>query len=103
ERIVRNTHRVGTHVGDQCHRAVLSHLHAFVETLCQRHGALGRVTQTVVRRLLKLRGREGRRRIAALLLLCHACHFPRSASRSSDDGVGFCLRVYFHFLALKLG
>jgi hypothetical protein len=37
--------RVGTHVGDQTHRT-LSQVDAFVELLCQGHGASGSIAQT---------------------------------------------------------
>ena len=69
-RFVRNAHGVGTHVGDERHRAAIAKFKAFIEALGNVHRALGGIAEALVGCLLE-RGRDERRhgRAAAFLFL----------------------------------
>ncbi len=102
QRIVRNVHRIGTHVGNQRDRAFVTEFHAFIELLRQGHGAFGGVAQPVISGLLQFRSREGRRRIALLFLLRDAGHLPFGLGDRPDDLVRGFLILYFDVLAFVL-
>ena len=51
-RLVRNTQRVGTHIGDETGNPFAGHVHAFVQLLCGTHGAVGGKTEFAVGLLL---------------------------------------------------
>ena len=64
-----NTHRVGTHIGDQTDIGAF-HGDPFVKLLSQLHGAFGRIIQLLVGLLLHTAGGKGRqRRFFAVFLL----------------------------------
>ena len=102
QRVVRNMHRVRAHVRDQRDGALRAQLHAFIESLRQRHGALGGVAQPVVGRLLQFRRRERRRRIAPLLLLRHRRHLPLGLAHRRNNLVGGLLVLDFHVSVVVL-
>ena len=67
-RFVRDAHGVGTHIGDERHRAAIAEFKAFIEALGNVHRALGGIAEALVGGLLE-RGRDERRhgRAAAFL------------------------------------
>ena len=66
--IFRQSHRVGTHVGNQTNRA-LAHVYAFVQLLGCAHGAVGGHAQFAHGLLLQGRGGKRRGRVAAAFFL----------------------------------
>jgi len=68
QRVLRQVHRVGTHVGDQADGAFLADRHAFVQLLRDLHG-LARGEAELARGFLLQGGGGERRRRAALALL----------------------------------
>src|SRR6266851_610825 len=85
QRVVRNIHGVGAHVGNQRNRAFVTELHTFIELLREGHGALGGVAQPVVSRLLQFGSRERRRRIALLFFLRDAGYLPLGLADGGDN------------------
>ena len=77
DRLGRQRHRVGTHVGDQAD-AAFADVDAFVQLLRQAHGALGVEAELARGFLLQRRGGEGRRRVAAALLAIDGEHPQRA-------------------------
>jgi hypothetical protein len=65
ERLAGEVRRVGTHVGDQAHRAFARDLHTFVQLLGCAHRPLGAEPEPRGGRLLHRRGDERGRRAAA--------------------------------------
>src|SRR4029077_1123727 len=102
QRIVRDVHGIGAHVGNQRDGAFLAKLHAFVEPLRQAHGALRGVAQAVVSSLLQLRRRERRRRVAPLFLLRYRSNLPLGLAHRRDDLVRRFLVPNLDVLALVL-
>ena len=68
QRLARELHAVGAHVGDQAHR-LAAEVDALEQALRGLHRAVGREPQLARGLLLQGRGAEGRRRVAADLLL----------------------------------
>ena len=66
--LVRQTERVGTHIGDQAHSAFALNINAFVELLSDGHGAPGSHIQLPAGLLLERRGSKGGRRLPLLFL-----------------------------------
>ena len=67
ERLVGDADGVGPHVGDEADRAELADRLALVEPLGEGHGLADREADRAGRRLLQLRGGEGRGRVLAPL------------------------------------
>ena len=88
ERIGRQAHRVGTHVGDQAHRAFLAQRHALVELLRHPHGAAGGEAELARGLLLQGRGGEGRGRAALALLAGDVGDVERAAGSRGDALAG---------------
>ena len=67
-RLFGDAGRIGTHVGDEGHRAPFAEFQTFIELLGRAHGAFGRIAQALVGRLLEGGGdkRRGRRLLAFL-------------------------------------
>ena len=102
ERVVRDAHGIGAHVGDQRDGTFLAQLDAFVQFLRERHGALGGVAQAIVSSLLQLGSGERRRRIAPLFLLRDGRDDPFGFLHGRDDFVGVGLIIDFDVFALEL-
>ena len=102
ERVIRDAHGIGAHVGDQRDGAFLAQLDAFVEFLRERHGALRGVPQAIVRSLLELGSGEWRRRIAPLFLLRDGGDDPLGLLHGRDDFIGVGLIIHFDVFALEL-
>ena len=66
-RLGRDAERVGTHVGNETHRAHTCNVHAFIELLGNRHGAAGRHVHLAGGLLLQGGGGKGRRGGALLI------------------------------------
>ena len=79
ERLLREVHRVGTHVGDQT---------LLVEVLRHGHGLRDRHAQLAARLLLERRGREGRRGITLRGLLLGFRHRELGAGRAAEERFG---------------
>ena len=103
QRLIGHAHRIGAHVRNQRNRAFIAQFHAFIQPLRQHHGALRCIAQTVVCRLLQLRGRERRLRVAPLLLLRNFGNLPTRFFYRRDDRVGFRLRMDFDVFAFVFG
>ena len=67
--IFRDARAVGTHVGNEGHRAFAAEVHALVQFLGNRHGSPGRVAEADVGLLLERAGGERRRRLLGAVLL----------------------------------
>jgi hypothetical protein len=100
--LIRDAHRVGTHIGDQGRGARFAQVHAFIQALGDVHGPLGRVAQALVGGLLQSGGDERRRGRTFALLYFHGGHtefFPRDALL---DGGGFLAVFQGGLLAVDL-
>ena len=60
QRLIGNTQRVGSHIGDQTHRSQAVDLHTFIQLLGHLHGPLGLIAQTAGSILLERGGDKGR-------------------------------------------
>ena len=95
-RLVSQTERVGTHIGDQTGKAVLAQLDALIQLLRDAHGAARRHVQLAARLLLEGRGDERGRRGAFFLAALDLA----DGERLSGDGVHHAHRL---LLVLQLG
>ena len=87
-RLLGNAHRVGAHVGNQTDRALLAELDALVQLLRHAHRLAHRKAHASRRRLLQLRGGEGRLRFPLARLGLHLGDGPlRTAGGEGDDVV----------------
>lgn len=106
-RFVRDAHGVGTHIGDERHRAAIAEFKAFIEALGNVHRALGGIAEALVGGLLE-RGRDERRhgRAAAFLFFnggnreWRALH--RLFERVGGFGIGDDRLLAFYFPKLGL-
>ena len=80
-RLVRDTDRVGTDIGNQTRCALLADLYALIELLSNHHGAFRRESQLAGRILLHARRRKRRR---GMLVLFALLDFGRGEFRVSD-------------------
>ena len=87
-RLVGDAQGVGAHVGDQTGQAGALQLDALIQLLRHRHGALGGHAQLARGLLLKGRGDEGRRRLAALLGLFDVGDRVDAVADVGEDAVG---------------
>ena len=93
QRLLGDTQRVGTHVGDQTHGALVCDLHAFIELLRDHHCPARRHVE-LARGLLLERGRGERRRgIALFLRFFDALHRKRLLLHLGEDLVDLLLAV----------
>ena len=102
DRGVRDTHRVGAHVGDQADRALIAHLHAFVELLRRPHRTPRRKPQLFRGFLLDGAGREGRRRLPAALAGTDGRDDERQLFDFGDDVAGCLLGLDLRLVAVEL-
>ena len=100
KRLLGNAQRVGTHVGDEAHRALAGDVHALVELLRDGHRAARRHVQLTRRLLLEGRGRERRGRRARLVRALDGFHLKRGALDVLDDGVDGLFRVRLGLFAV---
>ncbi len=98
QRILRQTQRVGTHIGDKAHGALTLDVHAFIQLLGDGHGAPRRHTKAARSLLLKRGGDERRRRAALLGPVLDGLHLEGLALDGLDDR--FDLLLVFQFLFL---
>ncbi len=94
DRVVADTDRVGTHVGDQADRTLAAERHAFIQALRKAHRAAGREAELARGFLLQGRGGERRRRPPLALL---GLHFgdDQAALRGLEQGLARGVRVCF--------
>ena len=85
ERLVRQAKGVCTHIGDQTNCAVALYVHALIELLGDRHGALGRHVQFSGSLLLERRGDKRGRGRAALFRFFQTLHPEAAALHVADD------------------
>ena len=95
-RLVGESQRVGTHIGDQTGKTVLTQLDALIQLLRDAHGAARRHVQLAARLLLEGRGDERGRRGALFLAALDLA----DSERLSGDGVHHAHRL---LLILQLG
>src|SRR5271157_2556970 len=76
ERLVRDTGRVGTHVGDKPDRALVAEIDTFVEALRDDHGSLHAEAQLARGVLLELAGGEWRCWTPSALALVDRADIP---------------------------
>ena len=89
----RNTQTIGTHIGDQAHRAVTGNVHAFIQRLGRAHGAQCGKAQAAAGFLLQRTGdKRGRRRFFALALF-KLRHSILGAFQLFQNRIGFLLVV----------
>ena len=103
QRLFGDSLGVGTHIGDEAHGAHAGNLHAFIELLRQRHGALGRHAQLPGRLLLQGGGDKRRRRGAPLLAALDALHLEGLPPAGVGDSLnlGFAAQLPFFRIAVK--
>ena len=92
-RLVSQTERVGTHIGDQTGKAVLAQLDALIQLLRDAHGAARRHVQLAAGLLLERRGDE--RRCGGALFL--AALDIADGERLAGNGVDNMHRLLFVF------
>ncbi len=102
-RLVRDTQRVGTHIGDQTDGPVAGDLHTFVQRLGGPHGAGGREAVAAAGLLLEGGGNEGRRRHTAAAALIHLGDGVGLALQGSQNAVGLVLVGDRQLFALGVG
>ena len=92
---VGKAQRVSTHIGDKAQGALALHVHAFIQLLCQHHGALGGHVQLPGSLLLQGRGSKGRRSRALLFRLFHIGDGERPILYIVNDclGLGFVFQL----------
>ena len=90
-RLIGDTRRVGSHVGDQPDAAGTAERHTFVQPLGDAHRFAGREIQLFVGFLLHHAGRERQRRLALFARGFHRSHLIRCALELSENGVHFFL------------
>ena len=88
-RLVRDAQRVGTHIGDEAHGAVVLDVHPFIQRLGGPHRAGGRKAEGPAGVLLQGGGDEGRGRRTPALALVHLGHRVGLALQRGEDRVGF--------------
>src|SRR5204863_2603309 len=97
-----NASRVGAHVGDEPHRALVANLHAFVEVLCEPHRALGTEAELLGGVLLERAGGERRRRILSALATLYFRDLESLAGlERGENGVRLFLVVDDRLLAVE--
>lgn len=104
--LVRDTQRVGTHVGNETHGAHARYLHAFVELLGCLHGAAGLEAQLAGGLLLEGRGGEGRCRALSADALLHRSNGEGFPFQLCQDAVSLLLVGKLHLAlggAVELG
>ena len=102
QRLLGKAQRVGTHIGDQADGALGAQLHAFIELLCDRHGAPRRHIELARSLLLKRRGDKGRRRRAALFRTLDGRDGKLPARNVALDLECFLLAVQLALLAVAI-
>ena len=89
--LVRDAQRVGTHIGDQTHRAMPGDVHAFIQRLSCPHGAGGGKAVAAAGLLLQGGGDEGRRGHPVALALFQLAHHIVFALQRGEDAVRLLL------------
>ena len=92
-RLIRQTERVGTHIGDQTGQAVLTQFDAFIQLLRNAHRAAWGHVELAAGLLLQGRGDERRRRAALFLAALDLAHDKRAAFHRVHHG----LRLFLVF------
>ena len=90
-RLGSDAQRVGTHVGDQTHRAVPRNVNALVQGLGGAHRPRGRKAERAARVLLQRGGDEGRRGLTAALALFDFGNGVILAVQRGQHGIGLLL------------
>ena len=99
-RLVSQTERVGTHIGDQTGQAVLAQLDAFVQLLRDAHRAARGHVELAAGFLLQGRGDERRRRAALFLAALDLAHGKRLAGNRVHDRLRLLLVFQLHLAGL---
>ena len=89
QRVVGDLRRIGAHVGDQADRAFFTQLDAFIQTLCDHHGALHAEAQFARGVLLKLAGGERGGRTAPALAFVDGADRPVGFLDRRSNPLGF--------------
>ena len=100
-RLIRDTQRVSSHIGNQTYGTQFRQFNALVQLLSSRHGTLGLETEFTGSLLLK--GRGGKRRCRRTLAgsLFQATYLIFSAFQHFQYLVGFFLIGQFHFFTVN--
>src|SRR5882724_11940693 len=85
DRVLRDSHRIGAHIGDQADLAFGSKLNTFVKPLRQSHGALYGEPQLAGDILLEFAGGERSGWIAATFFLLDGANRPGSVLQRLGD------------------
>ena len=89
QRIIGDSGRIGSHVGDQTDGTFLTQFHAFIEPLGDHHGALHAEAQLAGGILLQLAGGERWGRIAAPFFAVNRPNQPVSSFQGGTDFLRF--------------
>ena len=92
ERFLAQAQGVGTHVGDQAHRALAADINALIELLGDRHGAARRHIELAGSLLLERGGRERRRGGTLLVRALDAFDGKHRVSDLRHDGIDLLRR-----------
>ena len=98
QRIIGDSGRIGSHVGDQTDGTFLTQFHAFIEPLGDHHGALHAEAQLAGGILLQLAGGERWGRIAAPFFAVNRPNQPVSFLQSGADFLRFVTIRNLNFL-----
>ncbi len=90
--------RIGAHIGDEAHRALLAQLDSLIELLGHDHGPSSAKMELVGCRPLHGAGDEGWSRMTPLLPPFHLGHHIGGALKLLDDPLGLLLALEVHLL-----
>ena len=100
-RFLRDTHRVGTHVGDEARCALAREVDAFIKLLCNKHGELCRESELARGFLLHAARRKRRGSVAHLFGDLPVRHGEFACAGTGDHRVRIRFVVQFGLFAIE--
>ena len=102
-RLFRDTHRVGSDIGDQTDGACALDLHTLIELLGDHHRLFGREIQLICCVLLQTAGRKRRKRLTLPFSAHDSCHLIAAACKVGKNPVSLSLARDADFFLLIFG